>query len=343
MHSALKTSIVKPLYKSGLRTDFNNYRPISILSALSKAFEKCVCAQLCAHLENNKIFYRHQYGFRSFHSTTHAIVTFCNNIHSALDTDRFNLTVFIDLRKAFDTVIFGVLLGKLKHYGVRNTEKNWFHSYLTGRSQFTEVNGVRSSRRSVEYGVPQGSVAGPLLFLILVNDFYRAVDSDTILFADDTTMQVSGTQLAPLYERMNANLVRASAWFAANSLTLNESKTKYFCFSTRRQHCHNIELLINNCSIERIGSDCETKTFKFLGLNIDDSLSWKEHIQITKRKLYYGCFGLSATKNYLPLKARKLVYNSLIMSHLNYGNLAVGCANSPDINYLYNVQKKSDS
>ena len=341
VHSSLKTSVLKPLFKSGARDTFTNWRPISILSAAAKLFEKCVCNQLCAHFERNNIFFKHQYGFRAGHSTIHAILTFCDVVQTALDTNNYNISVFIDLKKAFNTIDFGILLKKLEHYGVKGIANDWFRSYLNGRVQYTEINGIRSHACSVRVGVPQGSVAGPLLFLILINDFNLAVDTDTVLFADDTTMQVSGPELVPLFARMNKNLARAASWFDANLLTLNASKTKYILFSSKNQHCHEIDLEINNSVIERIGSDCETKTFKFLGINVDDSLSWSEHINKTKRKLYSGCFGLSNSKHFVPFKARKCIYNSLIVSHLNYGNLATACAKVSDVNYLVNVQKRA--
>ena len=279
-----KSSILKPLFKTGSRDDFNNYRPISILSALAKLLEKCVCSQLCTYLDRYNILCNDQFGFRADHCTSHAILKFCNNVLSALDIDELSLAVFIDFKKAFDTVHFEVLLSKLDHYGVRGTANNWFRSYLTGRVQCTEVNGAMSYPRTVKFGVPQGSVTGPLLFLILINDLHCALSANTILFADDTTFQLSGKHPSQLYSAININLERAVQWFRANYLTLHPAKTKYIRFVGKNSHYHKIDLVVGGVKIERIGSDCKTTSFKFLGLMVDDKLNWNDQIVKMKKK-----------------------------------------------------------
>ena len=332
---------MKPLFKCGAMSEFTNYRPIAILSAVSKVLEKCVCAQISLHMERNNLFFKNQFGFRPGHSTIHAILKFCDTVQAAIAKNDFNITVFIDLKKAFDTVDFEVLLAKLRHYGFSGVVNDWFRSYLTGRLQITEINGVRSDTRTVRTGVPQGSVCGPLLFLILINDFHLAVDTETVLFADDTTLQVSGPSMPSLTNQMNLNLSNAADWFRANLLTLNTSKTKFILFSPKNRHVHNPILTIDGCNIEQIGSNLPTKTFKFLGLNIDDNLNWKEHVNYVKRKLYSGCFGLSSCKHFLPFKAKSLIFNSLVMSHLTYGIMAVGCASPGVLVSLVRMQKKA--
>ena len=142
---------------------FTNFRPIALLSALAKLAEKCAIDQLALFFDRNELFYKQQFGFRPNHSTVHAIIKFCDNIFSALDNNQLNLTVFIDLKKAFDTVDPDVLLAKLEHYGITGVANEWFRNYLFERTQYTEINGVRSYPRSVSIGVPQGSVAGPFL------------------------------------------------------------------------------------------------------------------------------------------------------------------------------------
>ena len=341
VHCTLKSSVLKPLFKSGSRADFTNYRPIALLSALAKLLEKCAIEQLAAHFEKNCIFYKHQYGFRPKHSTIHAIINFADNVHRALEQGLFNISVFIDLRKAFDTVDFSVLLAKLDHYGVSGIANEWFKSYLSERTQVTEINGVRSYPRTVTIGVPQGSVAGPFLFLVLINDLFRSSDAQTILFADDTTLQMSGPEQGPLFDKMNVNLTKVEDWFAANLLTLNSSKTKYILFANKNKHTHSLPLSLCKQEIERIGSSEPTKTFKFLGLNVDDKLTWTDHIRLTRNKANSGCFGLSSSRYFIPMKARLSLYHSLIMSHLTYAMLAVGCASNRDWSLLESVQKKA--
>ena len=336
-----KTSILKPLFKSDDRADFNNYRPISILSALSKLLEKCICHQLCLYLERFKVLYSGQFGFRADHCTTQAIIKFCDNALHALDNNEHSLAVFIDLKKAFDTVHFGVLLSKLAHYGVRGKANDWFRSYLMGRIQYTEVNGVMSYPRTVNYGVPQGSVTGPLLFLIVINDLHSALETDTVLFADDTTFQMSNKNIVDLYSAMSMNLNRAVHWFQANYLTLHPAKTKYIRFSKYNSHVHELDLWMGANKIERIGRNCKINSFKFLGMMVDDQLNWNDHILHIRKKMSSGCFALSNTKDLLPIKPRMNIYNSLIISHLLYGNLIYSCTSVKNINYLESMQKKA--
>ena len=257
-------------------------------------WKKCICKQLCIYLDRNSILCNDQFGFRADHCTSHAILKFCNNVLSALDNNELSLAVFIDLKKAFDTVHFEVLLSKLDHYGIRGVANDWFRSYLTGRIQCTEVNGVLSHPRTVKYGVPQGSVTGPLLFLILINDLHCAMTANTILFANDTTFQLSAQHPAQLYSAMSTNLECAVQWFRANYLTLHPAKTKYIRFANKNSHCHEIDLMMGGgVKIERIGHDCPTTSFKFLGLMVDDKLNWNDQIIKLRKKLSSGCFGLS--------------------------------------------------
>ena len=165
----MKVSKIIPLYKtgSGEKNNFSNYRPISIISSFAKLTEKIVCFQLMSYLNNECLLYKHQYGFRGKHGTSHPLIHFTNKVSNALNNGQFNLSIFIDLKKAFDTVNFDILLNKLSNYGVKNVENTWFKNYLTDRVQFVQLpGGTLSNERVSTCGVPQGSVAGPLLFLI---------------------------------------------------------------------------------------------------------------------------------------------------------------------------------
>ena len=250
------------------------------------------------------------------------------------------LTIFIDLKKAFDTVDHTILLKKMEHYGIKNSANLWFNSYLSDREQFVTINGIESERTKMVCGVPQGSVLGPLLFLLFINDLPNSNNFLTLLFADDTTFQVSGENLEQLYELANTELEKSSVWFQANKLTLNVKKTKYMIFSDQNLKTGTHNLQIGNQTIEQVGTNCKDKYFKFVGHVLDDKLSWEGHIQHIAKKLASANFGINSSKNFLPLKIRKTLYYSLFDSHLNFGNLLWGCAKTKFISKIENLQKK---
>ena len=211
--TTLKTAKCVPIYKSGDMQDFSNYRPISLLSTFSKLLEKIVAIQMMRFLNKYKILYEHQYGFRSQHNTLHPLIHFLDKINQSLnqDTPEFTLGIFIDLKKAFDTCDVNILLSKLNHYGFRGTTNQWFQSYLTGRYQYTVINDVPSNLHKLSCGVPQGSILGQILFLLLINDLANSSDFlFTLLFADDTTLQISSSNVYELYNIANRELKTVS-------------------------------------------------------------------------------------------------------------------------------------
>lgn len=344
--NCLKVSKCVPVFKSGNPQDFSNYRPISLISCFAKLQEKIVSLQMMKYLNKFNILFEHQYGFRANHSTMHPLIHFLNKINNSLNMNspEFTLGIFIDLKKAFDTCNFNILLSKLNHYGFRGISNCWFHSYLHDRQQYTFSDGISSSLRSITCGVPQGSILGPILFLLFINDLANSSKLLFILlFADDTTLQLSSSNIYELYNIANKELSIVSEWFKANKLTLNISKTKYILFRRSNMYADfpNLSLSIDNCPIERIGIGCNESSFKFVGVKIDEFLSWKDHITCLKSKLSSVTFALSKVKNLLPEKTKCLIYNSLFKSHLDYCNIAWGKSNNNLISQLLVLQKRA--
>ena len=278
----IKLAKVIPIFKSDCHLEFNNYRPISILPSFSKFFEKIMFNRLVAFLNKQNVFYEHQYGFTPSYSTTLAMIHLVEQISSSIDNKEICAGIFLDLSKAFDTVNHKILLNKLEHYGIRGIALDWVKSYLNDRKQYVEVNNVASAQKTVKCGIPQGSILGPLLFILYVNDISNSSEIlKFILFADDTNIFYSCKDIENLENTLNTELEKVSVWLIVNKLSINIKKTKYIIFKTRQKRItpHNMLIKVNNETIE------QKESIKFLGVIIDESLSWKEHINVIASKI----------------------------------------------------------
>ncbi len=269
MPSCCKIAKVVPIHKSGSKDDMNNYRPISLLPATSKVLEKVMHNRLYGFLTKHKILRKCQYGFRKKHSTKHAISELVYKITDGYDKNEHTLSVFLDLTKAFDLIDHEILLQKLHHYGIRGMALNWFHSYLKERKQFVKYNEVQSDQYEMMYGVPQGSVLGPLLFILYTNDTVDCLDkAKGIFFADDSTIYYTHSVLQTLYKCINDDLETLTDWYKANKLVLNITKTNYILFTpqTKNKDINTLQIKLGTDIVERKN---ETK---FLGIFLDQHL-----------------------------------------------------------------------
>jgi len=315
--SALKTAKTIPIYKKGEHTNLNNYRPISLLSSFSKIFESLIASRLSSFLSKYNILYDFQFGFRPSYSTKLALINTVDDILKALDAKDYVAGIFFDLAKAFDSIDHSILLAKLYHYGIRGSIHKWFASYLTSRSQYTMVNGFASSLLPLTHGVPQGSVLGPLLFLIYINDigFIPNLNVKPKLFADDTNMFIRSQNLLDLQIKCQTAINKIYEWVLANRLTLNSDKTYYMIFSPTHAILPNstLHLFLNNQPLNQVTSA------RYLGVTIDNNLDWKCHIQelcLCLRR-YVGIFYKLSLD--LPSHVLKTLYFALIYPRILYG------------------------
>ena len=338
-----KVAKIIPIFKAGEKNVFNNYRPISILSAFSKILEKIAANQIMKYLEKYQLLHTHQYGFRKKHSTTLPVLNLLDKIFKSLNEKdkRFSICIFADLSKAFDTVDKHIQLKKLEFYGFRNTALKWFQSYLTGRQQFISVDGTNSNKADISHGVPQGSVLGPLLFLIYINDLPNVTSFLTYLYADDTSFLKSSNDLQQLINDCNNELKKAQTWFNANKLSLNVSKTKYMIFRNSKTEINEgiCKIKIGNEEIERIGENCKTKSFKFVGIFLDEFLTFEHHVKHVAHRISGSLYALKQAKSVLSTKILKLLYNALVKPHLDYGLIVWGGTKSKSRNNLVKIQK----
>ena len=331
----LKKARVVPIYKTGDKSLINNYRPISILSFYSKVFEKLMYNKLYNFIEANDILYAHQYGFRRGHSTQQAIITLIDKITKSVNSDDFVISVFIDLKKAFDCVPTNILLAKLQAYGIRGDCIKWFKSYLTDRTQYVNFNGEQSAEHTLKCGVPQGSILGPLFFIIFVNDMFNVSNVlFNVLYADDTCIYISGSDINALFDVLNIELAALLEWLNANKLTLNVDKTFYMLFHRRRIKTDNLKLTIGQGTLK------QTSQCKYLGLIIDNKLNWAAHIAHVKSKIS-KCVGiLMKARPSLSRKCLLDLYYSFAYPYLIYCVELWGHAGDRLLYPLFLVQKK---
>lgn len=331
----MKCSKILPLFKSGGTEDPSNYRPISILPAISKIFEKILLNQLLCHFNVHNILHDKQYGFTRGRSTTDAGTALMKHIFDAWEKSQNAIGVFCDLSKAFDCVHHSILLSKLEYYGIKNRALDLLSSYLSDRVQRVDINGTKSNGSLVKMGVPQGSILGPFLFLIYINDLPCFVNNfcDIVMFADDTSLIFKTDRRKDNYDEVSVALSQVMNWFSTNNLQLNSKKTKCVKFTLPNVHDHETIINIDGDPLQVIN-----KTV-FLGVTVDSKLQWGPHITALAGRLSSAAYAIRKIRQMTDVQTARLVYFSYFHSVMSYGILLWGKA--ADINNIFVLQKRA--
>ena len=333
----LKLGKVIPIYNKGQQHTPGNYRPITLLSGFNKIFEKLLHNRIMKYLNENNVICKYQFAFRKLYSTTIALIEITDRIKHLVDDGNYVVGIFLDLTKAFDTVNHQILLDKLHHYGIRGHSNSFFESYLTNRKQYVHINGKSSKIINQNTGVPQGSVLGPLFFLLYINDIYNSINTcDIRLFADDTSLFAHDKNLNLAKEKAQSAYIEIHKWLNCNRLTLNSTKTHFLIFHNKNKYIpDNLNVLeCGNHVINRV------KSIDYIGLKIDENLTWKHHVDKVTSSLirYFAIF--SKTRLFVNNSLGRQIFYALINSRIRYGIEVYGSCADSYINKLQIIQNK---
>ena len=320
--SLCKKAKVIVIFKKGSKDSMNNYRPISLLNFCSKIFEKIIHNRLIKFINENNIIMDNQYGFRANSNTNLAILDFTEFVRYHVDCGQIVAGIFLDIAKAFDCVDHSVLISKLNKIGICNNALKLFANYLSNRSQYIQVDGFTSTSLNIKAGVPQGSVLGPTLFLIYINNIFKiSINAKIISFADDTSVLFRANNVTQLYNDINENISLIFNWFSLNKLSINADKTRLILFTSAHKE-KTIDKIITNSDLKIVINDIQIarcKTIQYLGIYIDSNLSYKSHIEFLIGKISKQIGIIGKLRHYIPIHLLILYYYAHVQSHIQYG------------------------
>lgn len=334
---SLKTAKVTPIFKKGDSSCQNNYRPISILPTFSKIFEKLFLAQIISFLEKYSLLSTNQFGFRKGKSTTEAVVRLVDMIVENIEDRKPTQGVFLDLSKAFDCVDHTILLQKLEQHGIRGLPQLWLKSFLSNRTQTVQIENQQSNKIELRYGVPQGSILSPLLFLVYVNDISSSLLHGKLFqYADDSTLCFSSNSKINLEVESFMDLNNCIQAFSLLNLEVNALKTNFINFCLRPVDSEfSPAVMLSDTLLEEVYST------KFLGIQIDKQLTWEDHINNVCSKISSGIYALRILSKYCPTQILIMAYYGLIYPHLSYGLILWGASSNLEFMRVFRLQKKA--
>ena len=349
--SAMKPAVVKSIFKNkGTEEDPQNYRPLSILSVISKVFERSAANQIVEYMEHENLFYSDQHAYRKYHSTTTCLTQVTDYAYKEMDKGNIIGIAALDLSKAFDTIDHDLLIRKTMDMKFDAQVVHWIKSYLQDRSQQTKFTNYISKKETVQAGVPQGSILGPILFILFTHDLHRNINSPhthVFSYADDTQLVTAGRNYNEVKQNLEEAIRKAKEWYKTNLLHINAGKTEILVIGKPKklQHLGKLSNIIINEGEER--KEIEVKeNIKILGIYIDNHLSWSKQINDVKRKAYCATKNILRIKDLLPTQAKRKLYDSMITPHFNYcDTLWDGClkSKSTELQKIQNLAVKAIS
>jgi len=318
--SVLKIAKVIAIHKKGDKKKLNNYRPISLLPVISKVFEKIINQQITRKLDELNLIDENQYGFRAGHGTDDALTKFVDHLEKSLLKNKYVLSIYIDVSKAFDSCNHEILKQKLRRIGMSCTALKLMESYMSDRVQEVWINGINGGRFITNIGVGQGTILGPTLFKIYIYDMFKATNLFSMRFADDTTLIGCGQNKEDTEKMINEELKKLYDWFCNNKLTLHPDKSRFIVHTKDKL----LNLKLGGKQIMRCGYNLQEEGVKLLGIIIDENLDWKLHINHVKKKIGKGNYLLWRYTKNLTLNMKKTLYECFVRCHITYCLLVWG-------------------